>query len=192
MEDKYIPLEDAAKLEGISYTGFKNRIYRNPELYCFDKVTNESGGKDRVLISVTSLSKKAQKAYQKSLEIETKSETQSDEAPWYLDIDLNWYIENNKERYYKAVEQAAMIQNFMKSSTHKKKTIEADLLSVELGCDRRTLYRNIDAILEAQAWALKMEKEEKHSFDYFIPLALCRKPRVSKTFPSLTAEQKRS
>ena len=190
MEDKYIPLEEAASLESISYTGLISRINRNPSSYCFNRIPNELGGKERILISINSLSKKAQRAYRKSLEIETKSETKSDEAPWYLDIDLNWYIENNKERYYKAVEQAAMIQNFMKSSTKKKKTIEADLLSVELGCDRRTLYRNIDAILEAQAWALKMEKEEKHSFDYFIPLALCRKPRVSKTFPSLSAEQK--
>ena len=45
-------------------------------------------------------------------------------------------------------------------------------------------------VLEANAWALKLEKEDGKSRDYFRALALCRKPKETGTFPSLTDEQK--
>ena len=45
-------------------------------------------------------------------------------------------------------------------------------------------------MLEANAWALKLEKEDGKSRDYFRALALCRKPKETGTFPSLTDEQK--
>lgn len=53
-----------------------------------------------------------------------------------------------------------------------------------------TLYRYVDNILKANAWALKMEKEDGQSRDYFRALSLCRKPKATATFPSLADEQK--
>ena len=47
-----------------------------------------------------------------------------------------------------------------------------------------------EGLLEANAWALKMEKEEGKNYEYFRPLSLCRKPRDSHTFPSVTDEQR--
>lgn len=53
-----------------------------------------------------------------------------------------------------------------------------------------TLYRYVDNVLKANAWALKLEREDGQNRDYFRALALCRKPREKATFPSLTDEQR--
>ena len=49
---------------------------------------------------------------------------------------------------------------------------------------------NANVVMEANAWALRLEREDGQSRDYFRPLSLCRKPKEKATFPSLTDEQK--
>ena len=45
------------------------------------------------------------------------------------------------------------------------------------GDQPQSLYRYMKNVLEANAWALKLEKEDGKSRDYFRALALCRKPK---------------
>lgn len=192
MPEVYITLEEAAELEGISYKGMASRIQRNPQEYKTHKESNIEGGKDRVLITLSSLSKMARKKYKESEKISGGDiiiEQRTQEVPWYLDVDLNWYIENNKQKYYEAVELAKQIKEFV-SYEENDRTAYADEFASKLGISQRTLYRYAQAYLEASAWALKLEKEEGHSFDYFKPLSLCRKPKMSNTYPSLSDEQK--
>ena len=112
-------------------------------------------------------------------------------APWYVEADLNYYIENNKRAYYEAVELAARVQDFI-DYTGPDRTAYAEryALGLGLGVSLPTLYRYVDNVLKASAWALKLEREDGQSRDYFRALSLCRKPREKATFPSLTDEQR--
>lgn len=188
MYEEFISLEEASNLEGIRYNSFIKRIGRDDD-YKTVKESAITGGRNRVLVALSSLSKKAQRAFKKKEEIEDTYELEAEEIPWYLDVDINWFIENSREQYYKNVELAKVLTKFI-NSEEKGKTALADKLSIELGIGQRTLYRYVDNITLALAWSIKMEAEEDKNFDYFAPLSLCRKPRVSHTFPSLTADQK--
>ncbi len=70
------------------------------------------------------------------------------------------------------------------------KTEFADRYAKGLGVSIPTLYRYAQNILTASAWALKLEREDGQSREYFKPLALCRKPKEKATFPSLDDEQR--
>lgn len=187
MTEGFVSLAEAASLEKISYTGFCTRMSNN--LYEVKKEIASTGGKERIFVALSSLSKKAQRAFKKKEEIEDIYELEEEEIPWYIDVDINWFIENSREQYYKNVELAKILTKFI-NSEEKGKTALADKLSVELGIGQRTLYRYVDNITQSLAWSIKMEAEEDKNFDYFAPLSLCRKPRISHTFPSLSADQK--
>lgn len=59
MPDVFITLEEAATFEGIKYNTLVQRMKRNPEQYRTQAQAQEGGGKDRTLISTSSLSAKA-------------------------------------------------------------------------------------------------------------------------------------
>lgn len=190
--DEYITLEQAAELEGITYKGLAQRARRNPDKY--DTITRqrEGGGKSQVLISVASLSPKAKRAYQAGRKTEGRDviiKQRANEAPWYVGADLNEYIEGNRKRYYEAIELANRLQVFL-DYDGADKTEFAVRFAEGLGISVPTLYRYTKDLLSAQAWALKLEKEDGQNRDYFRPLSLCRKPKQGATFPSLTGEQR--
>lgn len=193
MTEIYVTLEDAAELECLKYNTLVQRISRNPENYKTQKEPRETeNGKEHVLIALSSLSKTARKKHKETTKIDGGDiivEQRTQETPWYIDIDLNWYIENNKQKYYEAVELSKQIQEYLNYDAEER-TAYADEFAEKLGISQRTLYRYAQSYLEASAWSLKMEKEEGHSFDYYKPLSLCRKPKEKFTFPSLTDEQK--
>lgn len=189
MAETFVTLEEAAELEGLSYKGMTSRIQRNLDDY---KTTTEprNGGKDRVLVALSSLSKKARRAYKEKMNIDGRDvviENRAEETPWYLDIDLNWYIENFSKQYYKAVELAKEVQQFLNYNDGER-TAFADEFAQRLGVSQRTLYRYSQAYLEASAWAMKLEKMECGNYDFFKVLSLCRKPKENHTFPSLGPE----
>ncbi len=192
MSDIFITLKEAAEFEGIGYKALAQRIARNPQQYKTQTQAREGGGKDQVLISVSSLSAKARKAYRAAQKVDGRDVIIAERAkatPWYVEADLNQYIEGNKKRFYEAVELAARVQDFI-DYTGPDRTGYAERHALGLGISPQTLYRYMQNVLEANAWALKLEKEDGQSREYFRALALCRKPKESGTFPSLTPEQK--
>lgn len=192
MPDVFITMEEAATFEGVSYDTFQKRVKRNPKQYKTQTQAREGGGKDQVLISVASLTAKARKAYRATQKVDGRDviiDKRADAAPWYVEADLNHYIENHKKAYYEAVELAARVQEFI-DYEGPERTAYAERLALALGVSTPTLYRYTDGILKANAWALKLEKKDGQSRDYFRALALCRKPKQTATFPSLTDEQK--
>lgn len=166
---------------------------RNPEQYRTQAQAQEGGGKDRTLISTSSLSAKARKAWRAAQKVEGSEviiDKRAQEAvPWYVTADLNQYTEANKKRFYEAVELAARVQDFI-DYDGPDRTGYAERYALGLGISPQSLYRYMKNVLEANAWALKLEKEDGKSRDYFRALALCRKPKETGTFPSLTDEQK--
>ena len=192
MSDIFITLEEAAAFEGIRYNTLVQRLKRNPQQYKTQAQAREGGGKDQILISVSSLSAKARKAYRAAQKVDGRDviiDQRAKATPWYVEADLNHYIEGNKKRFYEAVELAARVQDFI-DYTGPDRTGYAERHALGLGISPQTLYRYMQNVLEANAWALKLEKEDGQSREYFRALALCRKPKESGTFPSLTPEQK--
>jgi hypothetical protein len=190
--DVFITLKEAAEFEGITYKGMTSRVSRNPKQYKTRTQPQENGGKEQVLVSVDSLTAKGRKAWRAAQKIDGRDvviEKRTESAPWYVGVDLNHYTEQHKKAFYEAVELAARVQDFI-DYDGPDRTAYAERYALGLGVSLPTLYRYVDNILKANAWALKMEKEDGQSRDYFRALSLCRKPKVTATFPSLTDEQK--
>lgn len=195
MDEVFITLKDAAELEGISYNALKKRVRNAPQDYQTQTQPGETGGRERVLVSVASLSAKARKAWRARQrvdggEIIIKKRTSEGAAPWYVTADLNEYIESHKRAYYEAVEAARVVQDFIEYTGPEKRTDLAAQLAVRLGVSTQSFYRYQTQVLEANAWALKLQREDGQNRDWFRVLALCRKPKAKDTFPSLTPEQK--
>lgn len=192
MPDVFIGLEEAAAFEGVTYEAMKKRAQRNPKQFKTKTQPRVGGGKDQVMISASSLSPKGRKAWKAAQKIDGRDviiDKRADAAPWYVGADLNYYIENNKKAYYEAVELAARVQDFI-DYDGPDRTAYAERYALGLGVSLPTLYRYVENVLKANAWALKLEKEDGQNRDYFRALALCRKPREKATFPSLTDEQR--
>ena len=117
MPDVFITLEEAATFESVKYNTLVQRMKRNPEQYRTQAQAQEGGGKDRTLISTSSLSAKARKAWRAAQKVEGSEviiDKRAQEAvPWYVTADLNQYTEANKKRFYEAEELAARVQDFI-------------------------------------------------------------------------------
>lgn len=194
MEEVYVTLQEAADLEGLKYRGMLTRLHRSPELYGIKHQPRESGGKDEITVAVSSLSPKAQRAWRAAQKIDGRdaviSSKTSEARPWYVDTDLNHYIEQHKQAYYEAVELANAVQRFMDYDGDEPRATVALRMATDLGISPQSLYRHQKNLTEAAAWALKLEQEDGQNRDYFKVLSVCRKPREKETFPSLTAEQR--
>jgi transposase InsO family protein len=192
--ETFVTIEEAAELEGVSYKGLASRISRKPDNYTTKSEPRPDGGKPRILVSLSSLSKMARRAYKEARNIEggdvvVEERIESDVVPWYIDIDLDGYIKQFGNRYYEAVEMAKGIQEFL-NYADRDRTGFAEEFAATLGMSQRTLYRHSQAYLEASAWAMKLGKQNGHNYDYFKILSLCRKPKEIFTFPSLSEEAK--
>ena len=194
MQDDYITLEEAAIFEGIRYKGFTSRVARNPEQYKTKTEARTGGGKDQVLVSVSSLTPKARKAWRAARKIEGRElvmdSRSGSAAPWYVTADLNEYITKHEAAYRAALETAEAVRRLIQYEGPEPKSEAAARTASELGISVQSLYRYQALVLEASAWALRQEREDGQNHDYFRALALCRKPREKDSFPSLTAEQR--
>ena len=193
MPDVFITMKEAAEFEGVKYGTFAQRIARNPKQYKTKTQPQEGGGKEQVLIAVSSLSPKGRKAWRAAQKVDGRDvviEKRAESAPWYVGVDLNHYTEQHKKEFYEAVELAARVQDFIEYDGPENRTAYAERYALGLGVSPQTLYRYMSNVLKANAWALKLEKEDGQNRDYFRALALCRKPKEKATFPSLTDEQK--
>ena len=110
MAEVYVTLGEAAELEGVKYKTMAQRLSRKKETFVTKTEKSETGGKDVVLVAVSSLSKQARNAWKEREKLKSfteefpdkKEDEQKPEVPWYVNTDVDWYIENYKERYYKA------------------------------------------------------------------------------------------
>lgn len=197
MAETYVTLAEASELEGIKYKTMAQRLSRKQEDFKTKAIKSEAGGKDIVMVAVSSLSKQARNAWKEREKLKPFAETDSgtvssgsdqENKPWYVDADIDWYIENYKDRYYKAVELGNVIREFLQYDEGDRTQYAEDFARKHLDKGQRTLYRYTKAYLEASAWSDKLLKETGASFDFFKVLCLCRKPKDSGTFPSIRPE----
>ncbi len=197
MAESYVTLGEAAELEGAPYQTMARRIQRKREDFITKTVKSETGGRDVVLVAVSSLSKQARNAWREREKLKSLTEgipeaegTKEAEAPWYVNTDVDWYIENYKERYYEGVELGNVVRRFLQYDEGDRTQYAEDFAREYLGKGARTLYRYTKAYLEASAWADRLRKEDGAGYEFFKVLCLCRKPKETGTFPSFTPEVK--
>ena len=197
MAECYVTLGEAAELEGIKYKTMAQRLYRQQETFVTKTEKSQTGGKDIVLVAVSSLSKQARNAWREREKLRSLTEgipeaegTKEAEAPWYVNTDVDWYIENYKERYYEGVELGNVVRRFLQYDEGDRTQYAEDFAREYLGKGARTLYRYTKAYLEASAWADRLRKEDGAGYEFFKVLCLCRKPKETGTFPSFTPEVK--
>lgn len=205
MAESYVTLNEAAELEGIKYNTMVRRLSRNRSNFDTKTEQSETGGKDTVLVAVASLSKQAQQTWKEREKLKAFTEEvpeegtgQQDSAvhggtpPWYVDEDIDWFQENHRTEWYRAMELGNIVREFLQYS-EKGRTEYAETFAQErIGKGRRTLYRYVKAYQEAAAWAYRLNQQDGANHDYLKVLALCRKPKESGTFPSFKPEVKQA
>ena len=194
MAEAYVTLNEAAELEGIGYETIKKRVQRSPEKFHVTMEQRQSGGKELVMVAVSSLSKKARVSWKEREKLKAVAEApvqeaeETTEAPWYVGEDIDWYIEKHNSEWYKAMEVGNIVREFLEYD-EKGRTEYAETFAQErLGKGKRTLYRYAKSYMEAEAWADKLHKEDGGNYEFFKVICLCRKPKEAGTFPSFTPE----
>ena len=198
MAEVYVTLSEAAELEGIPYQTMVRRTQRKKDTFVTKTEKSESGGRDMVLVAVSSLSKQARNAWKEREKLKSFTEElpgkdeaeQKQEVPWYVNMDVDWYIENYKERYYQAVELGNVVRKFLQYDEGDRTKYAEEFAQKYLGKGQRTLYRYTKAYLEASAWADKLQKEDGAGYEFLKVLCLCRKPKETGCFPSIKPEVK--
>ena len=194
MAEAYVTLNEAAELEGIGYETIKKRVQRSPEKFHVTMEQRQSGGKELVMVAVSSISKKARASWKEREKLKAVAEAPVQEAegmteaPWYVGEDIDWYIEKHNSEWYKAMEIGNIVREFLEYD-EKGRTEYAETFAQErLGKGKRTLYRYAKSYMEAEAWADKLHKEDGGNYEFFKVICLCRKPKEAGTFPSFTPE----
>ena len=196
MAEGYVTLNEAAELEGIGYDTMQKRVRRTPEKYHVKMEQRDSGGRECVVVDVFALSKKARDAWkerEKVKEISGGLAADEDgnaapEMPWYVTGDVDWYREQHKESWYRAMELCNVVREFLEYSEKGRSGYAEKLARERTGKGMRTFYRYVKAYQEAAAWAYQMQQKDGCNYDHLKVLALCRKPKESGTFPSFTPE----
>lgn len=70
----FLTLNEAAELEGSNYETIKKKIQRASGGYKASKEINENGGKERVMIALSSLSPKAKAVYAERVKLKKLAE----------------------------------------------------------------------------------------------------------------------
>lgn len=196
----YISLEKAAQYEGLHYLALYMRIKRNPEAYDVKREPAENGGKERIFVSVSCLSVKAQRAYNADLdpgkdvrEALIQSRT-SDAPPWYMEVDPADYVLQYRDKYHKALDLKDLIEEYTKQWHLAEHSSERRQLAIQYaertGFSESHFYKKVQEYREGSAWALKRAQEDGADHSYLAVLALCPEPREKNKFPSLTPEMK--
>ncbi len=193
MAEGYVTLDEAAELEGIGYDTMQKRVKRAPQNFLITKEQREKGGRELTMVAVSSLTKKARNAWRereklKELAGAPDPQEEKTEKPWYVDMDIDWFMEKHRDKWYRAMELGNVVREFMGYDKKRKTEYAEDFAKERIGKDARTLYRYTKSYLEASAWANRLHKEDGGNYEFFKVLCLCRKPKDAGTFPSFKPE----
>lgn len=199
MAEIFVTLEEAAELEKILYRTLKQRVQRGAGGYIVSKKYCKDGIKESTIVALSSLSPKAREAYSERERLKKLAGADLGEAavkrtdkPWYVDVDVEWFMAEHKREYYKAMELGNIVRDFLDYKDGEKTDFAENFARRMIGKGARTLYRYAKAYLEASEWADRLHKEDGGDYDFFRVLCLCRKPKDVGTFPSFTTEVKQA
>lgn len=182
----YITLDEAATLEGTTYRAFLMRMRRTEDIKTKTE-QNPNGGKDRVLVDVSSLSTQARRKYKAQLATHQAIE---DEVPWYIYCPLNWYRQKYEAHFFEAVEIAKDIEKYVNKEIELKTEAFKRLLAEKYQVSTKTIQRKITSYIEASAWATKHELETGENYGHYKIMSVAREPKSDDNFPTLSEEVK--
>ncbi len=104
----WLSIEQAAELEGITYNAMQLRTQSSK--YMIKEESATVGGKNRVLIELSSLSSKARRLYRQQKKLEVSGIADEDNAPWYVSIDVQSYKEKYPKQYNQAIEMKRYVE----------------------------------------------------------------------------------
>ena len=150
--EAYVTLEIGAELEGMKYDAFQKSVARKRDKYLVRTVVPENGGREVVMVAVSSLSKSARNAWKEREKLRLLAEAKSNpetekpadiraDAPWYVGTDLEWYMSTYKENYYRGIELRGIIQKFLQYDDRGRTQYAEEFSEEHLGKNKRTLYR---------------------------------------------------
>ncbi len=191
MKEVWLTLEEAAELEGCTYNAIQLRAKTDNIYKTKTESGSENGGRDRVYIGLSSLSKKARNLYREKQKIDisrlNENSLSDENVPWYVFVDWGWYKDNNKKYYNEGIELSKHVKDCVEYNG-KGKTEYVNQYAEELGIKPRAFRRYMKNYTEAGVWAMEMSKNDGKNYEYMKILALCRKPREKTGRTSLTKE----
>ena len=160
MAEVYVTLGEAAELERVKYNTMVKRVLRKQESFVTKTEKSENGGKDVVLVAVSSLSKQARNAWKEREKLKSfteefpdkKEDEQKPEVPWYVNTDVDWYIENYKERYYKAVELGNVVRKFLQYDEGDRTKYAEEFAQKYLGKGQRSKTTTTKETYTSERW----------------------------------------
>lgn len=139
--EAFVTLGEAAELEGIGYDTMQKKVRRTPEKFNVTMEQRESGGREQVMVAVSSLSRKARAAWEEKERLElsgTQGSGDGGKPPWYVGEDIDWFIEKHREEWYRAMELGNTVREFLEYD-EKGRTEYAETFAQErLGKGKRT------------------------------------------------------
>ena len=105
MAEAYVTLNEAAELENVGYETMKKRVQRTPKKFHVTMEQREGGGKELVMVAVSSLSKKARTAWKEREKLKevagdpVQEAEEKAEKPWYIVEDVDWFIEKHNSEW---------------------------------------------------------------------------------------------
>lgn len=184
MTNTYIALDEAATLEGVTYRAMLMRIRRDGSIQIKTE-SNPNGGKEKVLVSMTSLSQQAKRRYKAQIAADQKVDGQ---VPWYVYCPLNWYKQKYEEHFFEAVALCKDIERYMNKEIDMKTEAFKKHLAAKYEVSTKTIQRKISSYTEACAWATRHELETGENYGHYKLMAVAREPKEDKTFPTLSEE----
>lgn len=163
----FIPLKEAAALERVSMDAFRMRMKRNPQNFKYEA---DSGA---LLVSLDSLSIKAQNEYQQDIE-----ENEKVEKPWYVDIEPYHYQTMFPGHYREAKERLELVIEY--NNYQGKKNELYPKIKVLYGLSKKGFLAIRKRYVDALEWKMKKEIETGYNHDEMLIIALARQPRKDK------------
>ena len=191
----WIPLSEAADLEGITYDTIKKQCQRM--VFVSKTEPNPNGGKANVLVDLESLSDHAQQLYwrrerEQDYKRRAKWMHENEVEPWYYDVDVGWFLKRYHDEYMLAASLSQEIEKYyLERQLHRKRTTEFtnDFAVNRMNMSSRQFHRYLKRYTDAQEWAHTKESDTGQNFDYFKVLSLCEPPRIGMG-QKLTPEMK--
>lgn len=187
MPEIFITLEEAAELEEMSYQTFVVKKHRNPELFKTKIEKSETGGKDRVMVALSSLSEKAKKNHKRKQQedirrvLDTlKPSDGEEETAWYVGVDLGWYMKKYRDKFLKAVETVRLVEKYLEYDDGGKTDYTDEFAKKHLNMTGRNFRRLVDRYRRGMAAAMEMNEYDGQNYDFYKILALCPTPRNRK------------
>jgi putative transposase len=176
---EWLTLDDVAKYEHEEYETIKKR-YQAGHYPITKTEPPEHGGKDRVFIELSCLSKTGQASYKRHKKWIEKdyprelSKKNEDYKPWFYDADIPSYIAKHKDSYTRAAKLAEIVEEFLENLPKKGKMEYAKPFLNKAGVQYKQFLYYIKLYKAGEEFGKIKTEETGENYEVYKIIALCR------------------